>query len=255
MIKKHNLSHLMMFLLAFCTLLGMGFFGSSATASTTLKSTIHDSAGMLDAVSVSTLEQKAKEIEKKTDTAIYIWTDAAIGGSDNYERVAENIVTTLGDANNNCVILFIGTKPGDRIYVIQGYGKAKNYINSTRADHIADHMQSQMRSENYLSAFHIFLDETQADLNSDPKFDLVFFAWWFQLLAAIIIVILFFAITILNAGGKNITTEKTYMDTKNSRLLGEYSHYTHTTVTRTHNSSSSGGGGGGGHSSSGGHSF
>ncbi len=217
---------------------------------------INDTADIYTPSEEASLQAMIDAADKETGTQIYIVTDPDLSMSDDYERYGEAYAERI-DASDK-VILVIGMRPGDRVYVIQGYGTAQEYLNNTRADKVADHMQSDMRAGNYYAAAHTYIRETQSYLGRNPMLDNFVFKSYFQILICLAIGGIVLVIVISGRGGKMTADRKTYQDESAPGLIGHYDRYVRTTTTRTKRSSSSGGGGGGGgggHSSSGGHSF
>jgi len=95
-----------------------------------------------------------------------------------------------------------------------------------------------------------------------PRFDSIIFSPVFQLIICLIAGIAPVGVIAYNSGGRTTTNSHTYLDINNSRIIGSFDRYTHTTVKRTpkprdngSSGSSGSGGGGGSHSSGGGRSF
>ena len=166
------------------------------------------------------------------------------------------------DMDKNVIILLVGMHPGDRIYEVQGYGTAQEMLNDKRCSKILDYMYDDMAGGNYYSAIQTFCNQSYKYMGKPPMLDSIIFSPIFQLLICLIAGIIPVVITAYNSGGRTTTGSHTYLDRNNSRIIGSFDRYTHTTVKRTHkpqNNSSHGGGGGGGgsssHSSGGGRSF
>lgn len=235
----------MIALLVFCT-------GTHADAATI----IQDDAEIFTEGEKTELTSQADALEQTYKTSVYIVTNPTLSMSDNYSGAAEDFVAAQGE--DDAVILIIGMCPGDRVFEIQGYGIAQEYINNTRANRIATAMEDEMRAGKYYAACSYFIQRSVRSLKYKPMFDSLVFNSLAQLLFCILVSVLLLFITIKNYGAKVTTNDRTYLDASASHLIGHFDRFIRTSVTRTRKSSSnsgSGGGGGGGHSSSGGHSF
>lgn len=170
------------------------------------------------------------------------------------------------------VFLAINMDSQNREILVQGHGICQNYINSSRAQNITDSMVPDMKDENYYDAIRYYISQVETYMNSEPSpnsysdddsYDIstedakshntmrtLAIEVGISMLAATIIVV----VIIVNAGGRNTTNCRTYLNPASSRILAKRDVYTHTTTTRHKIQQSSsgkghgGGGGGGGHS-------
>lgn len=252
------------------------------TYNTSCASTIiQDDADIISDSEEASLKHLCDNIYDEYDTSIYIWTDNEISGSDNFGYKMEQYVSAKSE--KNVIILLIGMHPGDRIYEVQGYGLAQEMINNERCSKILDYMYDDMADGDYYSAIEIFCNKildymcddmvdddyysAAESLNSEsytymdkaPVLDSIIFNSVFQFILCLIAGITVIAVMAYNSGGKTTTNSHTYLDTNNSRVIGSFDRYTHTTTTRVpkpqNNSSSSHNVGSGSHSSGGGRSF
>ncbi len=223
---------------------------------------IQDDAEIISSDEEKKLQGLCDKILKEYDTSVYIWTDSDISGSSNFTYLMEMFVATHPD--KNIIILMVGMCPGDRIYEVQGYGIAEEMVNNKRCGKILDDMHSDMANGNYYSAMQIFCQKSYTYMGRHPRLDSIIFSPVFQFIICLIAGIVPVAIIAYNSGGRTTVNSHTYLDINNSRVIGSFDRYTHTTVKRTAKprdndssggGSSGGGGGGGSHSSGGGRSF
>lgn len=222
---------------------------------------IQDDAEIISSDEEKKLQGLCDKILKEYDTSVYIWTDSSISGSSNFGYAMEQFVAMYHE--KDVIILMVGMCPGDRIYEVQGYGIAQEMINNKRCGKILDDMHSDMSDGNYYSAMQIFCQKSYTYLGRHPRFDSIIFSPVFQFVICLIAGIVPVAVIAYNSGGRTTVNSHTYLDINNSRVIGSFDRYTHTTVKRTpkprdngsSGDGSSGGGGGGGHSSGGGRSF
>lgn len=223
---------------------------------------IQDDAEIISSDEEKKLQGLCDKILKEYDTSVYIWTDSDISGSSNFTYSMEMFVATHPD--KNIIILMVGMCPGDRIYEVQGYGIAEEMVNNKRCGKILDDMHSDMADGNYYSAMQTFCKKSYTYMGRHPRLDSIIFSPVFQFIICLIAGIVPVAIIAYNSGGRTTVNSHTYLDINNSRVIGSFDRYTHTTVKRTAKprdndssggSSSGGGGGGGSHSSGGGRSF
>lgn len=249
---KYRIKYILILFMAFIPFLSVYRTAGAETI-------IQDDAGIISDSEEKELNNLCSKIFKKYNTSVYIWTDSDISGSDDFGYMMEQFVAA--EADKNVIILMIGMHPGDRIYEVQGYGTAQEMVNNKRCSKILDDMYDDMADGNYYSAIQTFCNQSYTYMGKPPKLDSIIFSPLFQLVICLIAGIVPVAIIAYNSGGRTTTGSHTYLDRNNSRIIGSFDRYTHTTVKRTHkpqNNSSHGGGGGGGgssHSSGGGRSF
>ncbi len=224
------------------------------------KTIIQDDADIISTDEEKKLQGLCDKILNEYNTSVYIWTDSDISGSSSFGYAMEQFVATYPE--KNVIILMVGMHPGDRIYEVQGYGIAQEMINNKRCGKILDEMHSDMADGNYYSAMQTFCEKSYTYMGRHPRFDSIIFSPVFQLIICLIAGIAPVVVIAYNSGGRTTTNSHTYLDINNSRIIGSFDRYTHTTVKRTPkprdnggSGSSGSGGGGGSHSSGGGRSF
>jgi Beta-propeller domains of methanol dehydrogenase type len=203
------------------------------------------------------LEQELAKIYEKYKVNAYIILTTNIGMSDDYEGYLERKWTALPDRNS--VILLIGFKSDDHVYIIRSFGEenAEKKLSTKRLQKVQDDMEADMRNYNFYEAGNIFAKDIYKYLGSyDSVYDdVIFLKWWFQLLILFAIFAVIFLVSALNSGGKDEITPSTYLNTGKSRVVNGFDRYVRTTVSRVKIQSDSGSrGGGGGFSGGGGHS-
>lgn len=247
---KYRIKYILIFFMAFIPFLSLYRTADARTI-------IQDDAGIIPESGEKELGNLCDKILKEYNTSVYIWTDNDISGSDDFGYMMEQFVAA--GADKNVIILMIGMHPGDRIYEVQGYGTAQEMVNDKRCSKILDYMYDDMADGNYYSAIKTFCNQSYTYMGKPPRLDNIIFSPVFQLVICLIAGIVPVIIIAYNSGGRTAADSHTYLDRNNSRIIGSFDRYTHTTVKRTHkpqnNSHSGGGGGGSSHSSGGGRSF
>lgn len=219
---------------------------------------IQDDAEIFSERDESFLYMLGDKILNEYETSVYIWTDPNISGSMDFGYEMEQFVSAQQETD--VVILMIGMYPDDRIYEIQGYGTAMDMITDERCGKILDYMYKDMAAGRYFTATEKFCNVTYKYMGKSPHLDSLIFSPLVQLIFCFIVGVIPILVIVYNSGGSITTNSDTYLDKNNSRVIGRFDRYTHTTVTRTPKpkSSSGGSGGGGGgrsHSSGGGRRF
>lgn len=227
---------------------------STADAETVLK----DDAGIISGSKEEDLQNLCDKIFKEYSTSVYIWTSPYISGSMDFGHEMEQFVSAQQDTD--VIILMIGMYPGDRIYEIQGYGVAKDMLTDRRCGKILDCMHSYMTDGQYYAAVEKFCNMAYTYMGRPPKLDSMLFSPIVQFILCLLAGIVSVALAAHNSGMRITVNSYTYLNKNNSRVIGRFDRYTHTTVTRTpkpktQSGSSRGGGGGSSHSSGGGRSF
>lgn len=219
---------------------------------------VFDEEGILeDAGQKASLEEELAKIYEKYKVNAYIIITTKIGMSDDYEGYLERKWTALPDRNS--VILLIGFKSDDHVYVIRSYGEenSEKKLSTKRLQRIQDDMEAEMRNYNFYEAGRIYALDVYKYLGSyDSVYDdVIFLKWWFQLLVLFAIFTIIFMFSAVNSGGKDEITPSTYLNAGRSRVVNGFDRYVRTTVSRVKINTDSGSrGGGGGFSGGGGHS-
>lgn len=219
---------------------------------------IFDEEGILDdAEQKADLESKLSKIYEKYKVNAYIIITTQIGMSDDYEGYLERKWTALPDRNS--VILLIGFKSDDHVYVIRSYGEenSEKKLSTKRLQKIQDDMEADMRNYYFYKACCIFAKDVDKYLGSyDSVFDdVIFLKWWFQLLVLFVIFMIIFMLSAINTGERDDVTASTYLNGGKSKVVNGFDRYERTTVSRVKINTDSGSrGGGGGFSGGGGHS-
>lgn len=184
-------------------------------------------------------------------------------------------------------LVLLNMDPDDRGVEIQGYGIAKHYIHNDRIEHILDDIVPLLGSGNYFSAMEEFAyqvayymneekgvntnptygDETSGNYHGESSYEgpsdyykeeSFFESILFRAIISLVIGGVVVAIMAYHSSGKITTTNRTYLDHNNSKVVANQDLYvrTHTTRVRKPQQQSNSGGrsSGGGGISSGGHS-
>ncbi len=159
--------------------------------------------------------------------------------------------------NGNIVILLVGMKSGDRVYEIQGYGTAMDFMNNERCNKVMDAMYDDLHDGNYYASIHTFCTKTSSFLEKNPKFDSIMFSPLAQAGASLLIAVIVIGIFVMGSKGRMTAGARNYIDLSHSSVIGSFDRYTHTTVVRRQKpkDDDSGSSSGSSHSSGGGRSF
>jgi uncharacterized protein len=184
-------------------------------------------------------------------------------------------------------LILLNMDPNDRGVEIQGYGMAEHYVHNDRIEHILDDIVPLLSDGDYFKAMEEFAlqvayymneekgvntnpvygDETSGNYYGEASYDgpsdyygeeSFFESIIFRIIISVIIGAVSVIIMAYNSSGKVTTTNRTYLDHHNSRVVAHHDLYvrTHTSRVRKPKQESSSGGrsSGGGGISSGGHS-
>lgn len=195
------------------------------------KTLIKDDAEIISSSEEDKLNSLCNRIFKEYNTSVYIWTDSNISGSMDFGYEMEQFVSAQHE--NDVIILMIGMHPNDRIYEIQGYGTAKDMLTDKRCNKILDSMHSNMVNEDYYAAIEKFCNMAYTYMGKSPKLDSLLFSSIVQFILCFLIGIISVALAAHNSGMNVTTNSRTYLDKNNSRVIGRFDRYTHTTVKRT----------------------
>ncbi|MCR5452663.1 MAG: TPM domain-containing protein [Lachnospiraceae bacterium] len=204
------------------------------------------------------LYNEMEEAYKETGYSIYIIITDVVGMDTGYESYMSEISSYFTDKNK--ILLFISIKDGEHVVCIDSYDSDKNgasyFLDSERLRKIKENIIPDLSAGNFYDACHKCIEGISYYSTKDPKFDSVFFKWYTHLIVALVIALIFVFVQVGNMGGKITVGSRTYINDNDSKIIGSFDRYTHTTRRVVHHErSSGGGGGGGGHSSSGGSSF
>ena len=241
---------------------------------------IQDEANILTDAEESELWANCLSVSKKHNISIFILTTNSVPTNrklyieDFYNR---NVNSILADS----VFILVNMDPNNRGVEIQGYGLCEFWISDDRIEIILDEVVPFLSASEYYGAFSSYISEIDKYMALEPASNSIhteednlnynenyynetkrkgaFFSVLFNLLISTVIAGIIVMIMVINSKGKVTVNQNTYLDPKNSRVLGHWDRYIRTVVTKKHkpkenNSSSSGGGGrsSGGHSHSGG---
>ena len=200
---------------------------------------------------------------------------------ENRKLYLEDFYDKHADVLTDAVLILVNMDPEKRGVEIQGYGLCEFWISDDRIEIILDEVVPFLSASEYYGAFSSYISEIDKYMALEPASNSIhteednlnynenyynetktkgaFFSILFNLLISTVIAGIIVMIMVINSKGKVTVNQNTYLDPKNSRVLGHWDRYIRTVVTKKHkpkenNSSSSGGGGrsSGGHSHSGG---
>lgn len=251
--KKHVAFLFTLVMICFCIIPGVS--GSdSIFAKSSSDEVVFDTADLYTPEQEADLQKKLTAAGDDLGIKIIALTIYDAGSMDLDDYVDE--FYTNHASPSDCVLLAINMDPDNRELLVQGQGKCRLYINSTRAQSITDAMSSDCTSGLFYEATCYYIEQVQYYMNHKagaliPRAGLC-------LLGSMVFAGIIVLIMVLNSGGKDTTNVNTYLDFSSSKLLAKRDVYTHTTTTRRKresSSSSKGGGGGGGSHSTGRSSF
>ncbi len=224
---------------------------------------VYDEAGLLSSSEIEELEQKCIESGDAAGVEIMILTH-----NDPNAIYAEDYIEDFEDTLPVGDRVYLLVDMSNRVVFMEGYGSAETYIHSKRIDVIIDEITPFLSEGNYYDAFTIYIDRSAAymgddsEINTDhdysvgtpqndnpnaPYYDET---WpddygkpqssakdlvtniWAQLLAAIVIGIITVSLMAARSGGRMTAGSATYMDQKQSGLIGRRDDYIRTHVTR-----------------------
>lgn len=225
---------------------------------------VYDKADLFSEEELSDLEEKCISYGEDADVEIIILTH-----NDTKAIYAEDYIEDFEDQlpDNDRVYLLIDMH--NRDVFIEGYGKAKTYINSKRIDNILDIIAPDLTDGNYYDACLCFIEMAASYMNDDselnydhnynippqssnknePYYDETWTSSnytqdtihtainmlsniWVQLIISIIIGATVVGIMAYNSGGKMTAGSNNYFDHKSPGLIGRRDNYIRTTVTR-----------------------
>ncbi len=242
---------------------------------------VQDLADILTDEEEADLEENCISIGQANEIDIFILTANSVPTN------RKVYIEDFYDANDNiltdAVILLVNMDPDNRGVEIQGYGQCEFSISDDRIEQILDKIVPFLSYGEYHGAFSTYIFEVdqymsmaatsdyvhmeQDNLNYNENYyeemqqdkgEILKQKTLFNLFIAAIAGAVSVIIMAINSKGKVTVNRNTYMDQKNSRILGHWDRYIRTTTTRQHkpkdNGSHGGGFSGGGGVSSGGHS-
>ena len=219
---------------------------------------VFDEEGLITAAQKAQIEEELQKSYDKYNVNAYVILTTNIGMSDDYEGYLERKWTALPDRNS--VILLIGFKSDDHVYIIRSYGEenAEKKLSTKRLQKIQDDMEADMRQYNFAEASMIYAKDVYKYLGKyDAVYDdVIFLKWWFDLLVIFVICTIIFLLAAAGMGESDDVTPATYLNASKSKVVNGFDRYIRTSVSRVKintDSGSRGGGfsGGGGHSSGG----
>ena len=217
---------------------------------------VFDAEGLITPAEKAEIEAELQKSYDKYNVNAYVIITTNIGMSDDYEGYLERKWTSLPDRNS--VILLIGFKSDDHVYIIRSYGEenAEKKLSTNRLQKIQDDIEADMRQYNFAEASLIYAKDVYKYLG---KYDAVYddnllLKWWFDLLIIFVICTIIFMFSAMGAGQSDDVTPVTYLNRNKSRVVNGFDRYIRTSVSRVKINTDSGSRGGGGFSGGGGHS-
>lgn len=245
-------------ILAFITFYFISLIGVNPSVSA-IEQKVYDDAGLLTESQITELENLANTLGAERETDFIILTTNDTGGQYIREYMADfydNMGPGYDRRHGNTAILALDMKERD-VY-LAGFYKAETYLDNTRIDKILDDITPYLSEGDYYMAFESYIKLAHEWMGYEPGYnpDNIFYQWWFQLAVALIVPAIVVGMMLMNSGGRITVSERTYMNSKTSRVLSKKDDYLRTMVSKQRKPSEnkSGGGGmtGGGHSFSGG---
>lgn len=239
---------------------------------------VYDNASLLNDEDLSQLDSQCQTVNDARNINIVILIADSINGNRKQylEDYYDGHTPTLSDA----VLLLLNMDKNDRGIEIQGYGNCEFYLSDDRINLILDDMMPYLKDGEYFDALEFFISQvdsymgqkptthyahTEADNQAyneanggNPDEDSFAERTLIHLGIALFTGVVSVAAMAYHSSGRNTTSQGTYLDANNSRVLGRWDRYLRTTTTRRRkpepNQSSGGGSSSGGGVSSGGNS-
>lgn len=270
---KRSFAPFLLLLLSVCL-----FWGSSvpAYAADTEVKNVYDNASLLNDEELSQLDSQCQTVNDARNINIVILIADSING--NRKQYLEDYYDGHRPALSDAVLLLLNMDKNDRGIEIQGYGSCEFYLSDDRINLILDDMMPYLKDGEYFDALEFFISQTDSYMGQEPTThykhteadnqayneangvnpDEDSFAkrTLIHLGIALFIGAVSVAVMAYHSSGRNTTSQSTYLDANNSRILGRWDRYLRTTTTRRRkpeqNHSSGGGVSSGGSSHSGG---
>ncbi len=263
--STRNIPHKVTTLLLIAFIITASIFGSSLIVEASENDRdyphVYDDAGLLSTSEITDLEEMCIEYGKESGIEIMILTH-----NDSNAKYAEQYLEDFNDTlpDDDRVLMLIDLH--NRDVFIEGYGLAETYIHSKRIDAILDEIVDPLSNGDYYNAMETYIkrsaaymkddselnwdhdysvgapqsdnpdgkyyDETWPYENEEAQDDDLFTKWWFQLIVSLVIGGVVVGIMAHSSGGTMTADSHTYLDQRNSGLIGRRDIYLHTKVTR-----------------------
>ncbi|MFD1066450.1 TPM domain-containing protein [Oceanobacillus locisalsi] len=226
------------------------------------KQYIYDNADIFTENERTDLEQRAAEYSEENEIDILILTKDESDSAD-IDDYIDDFYDEQGpgyDKEHGDTVMMgldFSGGPGDNDVAIGGFYKGEEYVDSDRAQQLADDLVPDLANGDFYDASLLYFEKVEQYMGVNPMInpDSIFLQTWFHLLAAVIIGGAIVGSMIFNMGGRVTTNASTYLDADNSRVKSKSDRYLRKSVTKTKIQKNSGGGrGGGGRMTGGGHS-
>lgn len=241
---------------------------------------VQDLADILTDEEEASLQEECISVGENNEIDILILTTDSVPV--NRKVYLEDFYDANDTVLTDAVLILVNMEPDNRGVEIQGYGQCEFSISDDRIEQILDEIVPYLSDGDYYGAFSSYINEVdhymsieatsdyvhteQDNLNYNENYyedahpdkgELLRKKTLFNLLIAVIAGAVSVSVMLIHSKGEITVNSNTYLDPKNSRLLGHWDRYIRTTTTRVRkpqNNNSSGGFSGGGGVSSGGHS-
>lgn len=208
---------------------------------------IYDDANLLTDEEIADLEEKAAVYydEWKTDFIVITSNDA---DGKFIERYMGDFTDELSDkfnrAEDNMVVLTM--KMDNRDILVSSFGFGEEYIDDNRMDYIRNNITPDLSSGDYYEAYILFFELADSYLGVSPGINphSIFFNLYFQIIVAVGLAGIIVFLMAYSSGGRVTVTNNTYMDHKNTRVVGQHDRFIRKTVTKRKKPSNNNGGGG-----------
>lgn len=245
---------------------------------------VYDYYGLFTQEEVAGLEEIAEEYGEDGQVDIVMITEDSLGGKSRKDYLGD-----FYDANGfgysesfgTAVLILVNMDPNDRGVEIQGYGDAQYYIHNDRIEYMLDGIVPLLTNGEYFEAMEEFAKQSayymkeEKGVNTSPSVgaegsgnyygeasydgpsnyygeESIFENIFLQLGISAVIGAVVVGIMAYGSGGRVTVNNRTYMDGKNSRIVGSRDDYIRTVTTRVRKPTNNNRGGGIGRSSGGG---
>lgn len=192
------------------------------------KTMISDSAGLLSREEASQIESDCELILQQHDTSVFVITADKLGKSDDYQNYLENQLEKAS-SEENLVILFISIKDGDGVCQIVCHGKIQDFLTEDRIDHMRNAVEGKVESRKYYEAIDDFCDDVTRGLVISPSLDGFIFQSLPQLIFSLILgcgTVFYF----LRSAKRKTVSGAPLSDQGHFRDLGHLDHFSHKEV-------------------------
>ena len=216
---------------------------------------VYDNASFFSDSEKAQVLEGFQKIYDEYGVSVYMLATTALGKNDNYSAAVGELRSRI-KASEVVILFFAHKEAGNRRTQIYSYGECEERLTSGRLHEAEENVASYAKNGNMTGALNSFTKDIDHFLGRAPILDSLVMQWYVHLIFAALIGALVVYINWPKGGQESVSVmARTYLDAKNSRVIGAIDRYTYTTtqvIHHDHDSDSGGGGGGGGGTTGGG---